>query len=455
MILRKLLLLVLFSAFLTSVFSQTKVTFRVNMKYESVSPYGVHVPGSFQSAAGMMGDWEPSDSLVEAKDPDNDKIYELTVLIPPGNYEYLYVNSNSWIEGSETVPEGCKKTGTDFRELIVGTSDIVLNIVCFSACANCPPFMERNVTFLVVDSNLKIKNLNLKGNMSDWNDFAAYDDGTHGDKKASDYIFTATYKLKKGNFTWNGTADGFELVKNKNLYFTVDSAGHIKGDTVYRVPKLGALIDVTFNIDMSKENISASGVYISGDFMEFLQNPIKNWTRDTLKLSPRLNDSLIYTVKVKMYASKFAWKTWNGLNKINADTFAEKYNFTNAGCGEPDGKGGHNRISNLKGTKTPAILKTFLFNSCNVSADIGNLEKNKISIFPNPAFDKVYIEIDNDNKNDFLIYIYDVFGKQIFCDNASQTTFINTSDYKSGVYFLRVLNSKTNYCFAYKLRIEN
>lgn len=434
--------------------AQTKVTFRVNMKYETVSPDGVHVPGNFQAAAGMGGDWNPGDSLVEAKDPDNDKIYELTVIVPPGNYEYLFVNSNTWIEGSETVPEGCKKSGTDFRELNVGASDIVLNVVCFSSCTNCPAFMDRNVTMLVVDSNSRIKNVKLKGSMSDWTFFNAYDDGTNGDKKANDHVFTAVYKLKKGTYQWNGKADSFELVKNKNLSFTVDSAGHIKGDTVFGVKKLGALIDVTFNIDMSKEIISNDGVFISGDFMESLQNPIKNWTRDSLKLQPRPGDSLIYTLKLKMFASKFAWKTWNGNSKINADTFSEKYNFTSAGCGEPDGNGGHNRVSNLAGIKTPVILKTYLLNSCNVSAGVTKLPIDKFEIYPNPVNDLLFVKSPENTFADYKIMIFDIYGKLLKSIDGKGNSTINVSEFSNGFYILKIESLNSDFCFNKKIEIR-
>ncbi|NUM30743.1 MAG: T9SS type A sorting domain-containing protein [Bacteroidetes bacterium] len=451
--LKNILWLFIISLCISKVEAQTKVTFRVNMKYEVVSPDGVHVPGNFQTAAGMPGDWDPSDSLIEAKDPDNDKIYELTVFIPPGNYEYMYVNSNSWIEGSEIVPENCKKTGTDFRELIVGTNDLVLNVVCFSSCNNCPAFLERNVTLLVVDTNKRVKNVKLKGSMSDWNFFNAHDDGLNGDKKANDYIFTAVYKIKKGTYQWNGVADSFELIKNKNLWFTVDSAGHIKGDTVYGIKKLGALIDVTFNIDMSKEKISNDGVYISGDFLEMLPNPIKNWTRDTLKLLPRIGDSLIYTAKVKMYASKFAWKVWNGNNKIKLDSFAENFNFTSSGCGEPDGKGGHNRISDIAGFKSAVILKTYVFNSCNVSANVFQQKTNTFIIYPNPAKDVIWVKDIENLFSSLRIFIFDIYGRKLKTIDGRGYLSINISDFSEGLYYLKIENLNGEISSSYQIKI--
>ena len=62
------------------------------------------------------------------------------------------------------------------------------------------------------------------------------------------------------------------------------------------IPKLGALIDITFNIDMSNEVVSAKGVFVSGNFLDALESPIGNWKKDTLQLMPRSAGSDIYTL---------------------------------------------------------------------------------------------------------------------------------------------------------------
>src|SRR3990170_7392101 len=75
--------------------SQTyAVTFRVDMAAETISPAGVHIAGSFQSVAGLGNNWDPSSTLV--LDPDGDMIYEITVQLPAGTYEYKFINGNAW-----------------------------------------------------------------------------------------------------------------------------------------------------------------------------------------------------------------------------------------------------------------------------------------------------------------------------------------------------------------------
>lgn len=118
--------------FLGNAFSQTfEVTFRVDMNAETVSPLGVHIAGSFQSIAGLGNNWDPSSTLMH--DPDGDKIFELTVSLPAGTYEYKFINGNAW-GMDENPPSECSIGSTNNRELIVTNEDIVLAAVPFNGC---------------------------------------------------------------------------------------------------------------------------------------------------------------------------------------------------------------------------------------------------------------------------------------------------------------------------------
>ena len=71
------------------------VTFRVDMNQQpTVNANGVHVAGNFQAAAGYASDWNPS--ITQLTDADMDGVYEITVQIPAGSYQYKYINGNAW-----------------------------------------------------------------------------------------------------------------------------------------------------------------------------------------------------------------------------------------------------------------------------------------------------------------------------------------------------------------------
>lgn len=112
--------------------SQTySVTFRIDMSAETVAASGVHIAGSFQSAAGLGNNWNPGSTPVQ--DLDGDKIYEITVALPPGTYEYKFINGNAW-GMDENPPSECSVGNTNNREVSVGNTNLVLPAYPFNGC---------------------------------------------------------------------------------------------------------------------------------------------------------------------------------------------------------------------------------------------------------------------------------------------------------------------------------
>lgn len=90
-----------------------KVKFQVDMRYQTVSSFGVHVSGDFQSEAGFPGDWEPGTTTL-TNEPGT-SIYSVVVDIPAGvKYEYRYVNGDQEYE-AEFIPTQ-SRVGYDFND---------------------------------------------------------------------------------------------------------------------------------------------------------------------------------------------------------------------------------------------------------------------------------------------------------------------------------------------------
>jgi len=123
------------------------LTFRVDMSQQTVSPNGVHVAGSWQDEAGVFADWQPGESTM--LDGDGDGIYELTVAVPVGNYEFKYINGNDWSEQPEGVPGECAQNGN--RSVSVVAGGVSLDAVCFGACSECPSMVNNVNLTLQVD----------------------------------------------------------------------------------------------------------------------------------------------------------------------------------------------------------------------------------------------------------------------------------------------------------------
>lgn len=117
---------------LSNLQSQTyAVTFRVDMSAETVAPSGVHIAGTFQSIAGLGNNWNPGITLVQ--DLNGDQIYEITVQLPTGTYEYKFINGNAW-GMDENPPADCSVGNNNNREMMVENSALVLPAYPFNGC---------------------------------------------------------------------------------------------------------------------------------------------------------------------------------------------------------------------------------------------------------------------------------------------------------------------------------
>ena len=106
----------------------TPVLFRVDMTLQTVNANGPHVAGSFQG-------WNPGDANTLMTDPDGDNIYEVTLLLQPGTYQYKFVNGAAWADGNESLPADCNVGGN--REVVVA-ADPVVEHFCYNQCgAEC------------------------------------------------------------------------------------------------------------------------------------------------------------------------------------------------------------------------------------------------------------------------------------------------------------------------------
>jgi hypothetical protein len=106
----------------------TPVLFRVDMSLQTVDANGPHVAGSFQG-------WNPADPTSLMTDPNGDNIYEVTLLLQPGTFQYKFVNGDEWADGNESLPADCNVGGN--REVVVA-ADPVVEHFCYNQCgAEC------------------------------------------------------------------------------------------------------------------------------------------------------------------------------------------------------------------------------------------------------------------------------------------------------------------------------
>ncbi len=132
--------------FLLSVFAAANaqtynVTFRVNMNTVAEPFTTPEVNGNFNGWCG---------GCAAMTDADNDGIWEITIALAAGTYEYKFAY-DSWT-GQENLTPGASCTVTNFgftnRALTV-TGDVVLPVVCWGSCDDCGAGGTYNITFQV------------------------------------------------------------------------------------------------------------------------------------------------------------------------------------------------------------------------------------------------------------------------------------------------------------------
>lgn len=188
-----------FSLFATA---QTyNVTFKVNMN-EVAEPFTTpEVNGSFN---GWCGGCAPM------SDPDLDGIWEVTIALAPGTYEYKFAY-DSWT-GQENLVPGTFCTVTNFgftnRSLVVDAADIVMDPVCWASCDNCGEGALYDITFQVNMNGVAgpFTTPEVNGNFNGWCGGCAPMSDVDGDGIWAITITLApgTYEYKFAYDAWTG-----------------------------------------------------------------------------------------------------------------------------------------------------------------------------------------------------------------------------------------------------------
>ena len=344
-----------------SLVAQSSVTFLVNMQGQTVSANGVHIAGSFQSPA-----WQPGATAMT--DSDGDGIYEYTQVLPTGvGVQFKFINGNNWGPGQdESVPQACgvpNGVGGYNRQLTPTAPDVVYGPVCFASCENCAAPPTANITFAV---NMEQQSVSPNGvNVVIVPQFGALISAPLSDADA-DGIYTAIVELDTNQNIYYrfqnglGAADaevvptacatnfmgmGYRFVEFGNEDITLETVCYAECDDCVAI--VNPTIDVTLQVNMTEQIVSAAGVHVMGNF--------QGWDAMATPMTDDDADG-IYTVTVTVDENA------NLLYKfINGDTF-DGAEIVPGVCGLPDGFGAYNRV--LETGAINITVPPVCFNSC-------------------------------------------------------------------------------------------
>ncbi|MBL0048363.1 MAG: T9SS type A sorting domain-containing protein [Bacteroidetes bacterium] len=332
-----------------------KVTFKVNMSQETVSPDGVHIAGSFNN-------FNPSLNAMSSAGSNN--IYEIQlVLDSTQTISYKFINGNTFLT-EENVPSTCGISngfGGYNRWLDVPEQDVNLDTVCFSACSNCIIQIPVDVTFRVNMSNEVISpdRVHIAGT------FNGFDADSTLMTSLGGGIYSATitsyvgaqiqYKFINGNtFVGEETVPSGCGVSNGfggyNRSIIAPSSNTVLPTVCFSSCtncSANTPINVTFRVNMSNELVSPNGVHLAGTFNGF--------DADSTLMNP-IGGNVYEAVVAILSNSNVTYKF------INGDSFTTVENVPSA-CGVSDGFGGYNRYFTVPASND-TVLGIVCFSSC-------------------------------------------------------------------------------------------
>ncbi|MCH2198058.1 MAG: T9SS type A sorting domain-containing protein [Flavobacteriales bacterium] len=262
----------------------TEVTFQVDMSLQTVSPNGVHIAGAFQG-------WDPGADMLS--DDDMDGIYEITLMVAPGSYEYKFINGNAW-EGddndNESVPAECNTNG---NRLIVVEADMPQTVTycynqCTAACVNDPDPADITFSVNMQDEVVSADGVWLMGGFSSpqWQEGAMMmsDDDADG-------IYTLTanisgpaefqYKFTNGDPYPDGTVDGSV---EETYDFTLGGCGVENGIGGFNRTHVRSGMEETLDIVCYNSCVDC-GIGIYGQRVEAELNIFPNPTSGVINIS--------------------------------------------------------------------------------------------------------------------------------------------------------------------------
>lgn len=456
-------LLIAMVAMSLTAFGQFNVTFQVDMSNSAPVADTVSVAGDFQAAAGFPNDWTPGATILT--DANNDMVYDITVQLPAGTYQYKFINGAIW-GPDESVPGACANSGGN-REIVI-SSDSTLDAICFGTCAPCPTTVDTVMVTFEVDMNNETvaDSVTLAGSVQGAAVGEGWSDWTPGTTVLTDPdmdgVYSISFLLPEGTYQYkylNGTSWGTDesvpsgCASNNNREVVVAGPGpqvipvHCFGTCSACVPLLPA-VNVTFRVDMTNAIINSNGLTVAGNF----QNP--NWDKDALPMMDPDADN-IYEHTESIVPGEYAYKYFNGGSMDPDDGEFAAGNPGN--CAVDNGLGGFNRVLDIVGQLNDTILPVFEYNTCNTIATTlqeALYNQNGVIVFPNPMSQSATVKLVDYDLKPYDLNIFNMVGQTVISQEnlRNESVEFSREGLNAGVYFLEI--RKENQKITRKIVIE-
>ena len=407
------------------------VTFLVDMNQVTEGFTTPEVNGTFNNWCG---------GCAPMSDANSDGVWELTIDLPAGTYEYKFA-ADSWAI-SEQLADGqnCVVNNGGFvnRALVV-TGDATLPLVCWASCSACPsdtgaPY---SVLFRVDMSNVTVPYTTpeVNGTFNNWCGGCA----PMADPDDDD-VWELVIELPAGTFEYKFAADSWaiqeELAPGGSCVITTGQFTNrvltVSGDV--NLPEVcwascsacdnpTGPFNVTFKVDMRDVTEAYTTPEVNGTF--------NNWCGGCAPMADPDGDDI-----------------WELVVSLPADTFEFKFAADSWGIQENLASGSSCTVTTDNFTNRQlivtgeSVLQPVCWGSCDPCiVGINDLSaQEELFLFPNPANEVLTLNLKEAATSNVLVTVTDATGRTIQSEvfaPAKQFT-ITTNTLAGGLYFVRI-----------------
>ena len=285
-----------------------------------------------------------------------------------------------------------------------------------------------------------------------------YDDGAHNDGVSGDNIYGVNIPVLSGKIHYyiyaeNSNAGMFSPQRAEHEFYTI-SASTIS-------PVVGSLVINEFlaiNTLLEKDEYSDREDWIE----------LYNTTNSLLDLSNTyLSDDILFPMKWKFpngttvnpHSFMMVWADDDSLQKVYHTNFllnslGEKLMLSQGSTiidsltfGPQGPNITYGRCPNGTGSFVSLSTSSYNGENCTVGLSENSFDKSDILIFPNPTSNEFFVKTKNASKNN-RIEVVNLLGEIVYTNEFNQELIVNSSDWKNGIYVIKVSNTFTKIIIA-------
>jgi beta-glucanase (GH16 family) len=422
------------------------VTFQVDMN-------NVTVPFTLPEVNGTFNSW--CGSCATLTDVNNDNIWEITLSVPPGYYEYKF-SSDNWNVQEDLLNAGnCVVSAWGYTNRFLNiTSDTILDLVCWGSCAECISSSVYGCTDTVA---------------TNYYAGATIDDGTctytstcTNPFPTNAYVTELIHDRVRVNWdNMNDTSSSCMITQYRIRYREV-------GTSTWSLKNMVNTGLCLFGLNTTSKKIL--GLTPSTTYEYYMKawycGGVSTWST-IQNFTTAFECSNVGNLTVTTPTTTKATFTWDASNgaysfvrlQARVDTVGSSF-FNIGGVGVNYGSFTKNKNGLVAGESYRAKSRTWCdpnggaykapswtsFIYWNQPASIrveGGSAINNLTVYPNPSRDIFNLSFTSEDAQDLKLRILNVIGEEIINENLEQfigeyTKQINLTNNAKGIYFLEI-----------------